>query len=88
MPFERTPKYGVLGRMQDWRRNRYRVKTDPVVVLELALACFALWTSSYALETGHFLVMTYSLFFAAALLYASGATLFQALSEFLVRRRS
>jgi hypothetical protein len=87
VPFERTPKYGVLGRMQDWRNNRYRVRTDPVVFLELALAGFALWTSSFALETGHFVVMTYSMLFAVALVYASGATLYQALSQLLVRRR-
>ena len=87
IPFERTPKYGVLQRKQDWRMNPYRVRTDPVVFMEMALAGLALWTSAFALETRHWLVMTYALLFAVALLYVSGLTLLQAFSQFLVQRQ-
>ena len=81
IPFERTPKYGILQRRQDWRNNRYRVKTDLVVLFELALAGFALWTTSFAWQTNHWLMMTYSLFFAVGLLFTSGFTLMQSLSQ-------
>ena len=81
IPFERTPKYGILDRRQDWRNNRYRVKTDPVVFLELALAGFALWTASFAWQTSHWLIVTYSILFAAGLLFTSGFTLMQSLSQ-------
>ena len=81
IPFERTPKYGILQPRQDWRNNRYRVKTDLVVLFELALAGFALWTTSFAWQTNHWLMMTYSLFFAVGLLFTSGFTLMQSLSQ-------
>jgi ABC-type multidrug transport system permease subunit len=88
IPFERTPKYGILDRRQDWRNKRYRVRTDPLVLLELALAAFTLWTASFAWHTGHWLIMTYSFFFAAGLLFTSGFTLLQALSQNFVARHA
>jgi cellulose synthase/poly-beta-1,6-N-acetylglucosamine synthase-like glycosyltransferase len=81
VPFERTPKYGILHSRQDWRGSRYRVKTNRVVWLELALAGLSLWTASFAWHTGHWLIMAYSFFSAAGLLFTSGFTLAQALSQ-------
>lgn len=75
VPFERTPKYGILRRGQDWRKNHYRARTDPIAWLEAALGGFGLWTSFFALQTGHWLIMTYSLLLAAGLLLSSGFSL-------------
>jgi hypothetical protein len=86
VPFERTPKYGILQRGQDWRVSRYRVQIDAVVLFELLLAAFTLWTAFFGWQTGHWLMMAYSLFFAAGLLFASGFTLMQTLSQLLVHR--
>jgi cellulose synthase/poly-beta-1,6-N-acetylglucosamine synthase-like glycosyltransferase len=81
IPFERTPKYGILRRGQDWRATPYRVKTESVVFLELGLAGFTLLTALLAWEAQHWLMMTYSLLFSTALVFASGFTLTQALSQ-------
>jgi hypothetical protein len=86
IPFERTPKYGILRRGQDWRATRYRVKTESVVFLELGLAGFTLITALLAWEAQHWLMMTYSLLFSTALVFASGFTLAQALSQRLRAR--
>jgi cellulose synthase/poly-beta-1,6-N-acetylglucosamine synthase-like glycosyltransferase len=88
VPFERTPKYGILQRGQDWRGNRYRVQIDSVVLLEILLAAFALWTARFGWQTGHWLMMSYSLFFAAGLLFTSGFTLMQAISQRMASRAS
>ncbi len=86
IPFERTPKYGILDRKQDWRANRYRVEIDWVVLFELLLAAFALWTASFAFQTDHLLMMTYSILFACGLLFMSGFTLAQTFSQRLASR--
>jgi hypothetical protein len=52
IPFERTPKYGILGRRQAWHSNKYGVRTDVTVLFELALAGFTIWTASFAWDTG------------------------------------
>jgi len=88
IPFERTPKYGILDRGQDWRGNRYRVDLDAVVPIELALAALTLWTAAFALQTSHWLIMTYSAFFSFGLLFASGFTLAQAFSQRFAAGRS
>ena len=88
IPFERTPKYGILARGQDWRGNRYRVDLDAVVLIELALAALTLWTAAFALHTSHWLIMIYSAFFSFGLLFASVFTLAQALSQRLASGRS
>ena len=36
--FERTPKFGVRHRREDWRRLRYQLGIDRIVVVEAALA--------------------------------------------------
>ena len=37
-PFERTPKFGVRDRREDWHRLRYQLGMDRIVYVELALA--------------------------------------------------
>ena len=81
IPSERTPKYGILDRGQDWRGSRYRVVLDAVVPIELAFAALTLWTAAFALHTSHWLIMTYSLFASFGLLFASGFTRTQASSQ-------
>lgn len=81
IPFERTPKYGILNHGQEWRADRYRVRIDLVVLFEILLAGFTLWTASLAWQTHHGLVMAYSILFTCGLLFTSGFTLVQTLSK-------
>ena len=36
--FERTPKFGLAGPRRDWRRMRYQLPLDRIVVIEYLLA--------------------------------------------------
>ncbi|GAB4445401.1 MAG: glycosyltransferase family 2 protein [Anaerolineales bacterium] len=80
IPFERTPKYGITRRRQNWSADRYHVNVDWLIVFEIALACLNLWTAFLGWQTAHFLIMIYALLFALGLFFASGFTLLQSLS--------
>lgn len=77
--FERTPKYGIVHRRQGWLHARYNLKLDPLISLELAYACFNLWTSWFALTRGNWVIAFYAALFAAGLFFTSGFTIGQAI---------
>jgi cellulose synthase/poly-beta-1,6-N-acetylglucosamine synthase-like glycosyltransferase len=81
IPFERTPKYGITRRRQNWSAGRYHVRVDLLIVFEIALACLNLWTAFLGWRTDHFLIMIYAMLFALGLFFASGFTLLQSLSR-------
>lgn len=81
IPFERTPKYGITRRRQNWSANRYHVNVDLLIVFEIALACLNLWTAFLGWRADHFLIMIYAMLFAAGLFFVSGFTLLQAVSR-------
>lgn len=80
IPFERTPKFGIVHRAQSWRGNRYSLGLDTLVVFEILLGGFNLFTAWLALQLGYFLMMIYAFFFALGLFYCSGLTLAQSIS--------
>ena len=78
--FERTPKFGIVNRQQEWRGKGYQLNLDPLVYLELAFALFNVLTVVYALTLGNWLIAIYSSLFAAGLLMTSGMTIWQTLT--------
>ncbi len=80
--FERTPKYGITRREQNWDARRYTVKVDMLVIFELVLAVFNLWTVRLAWQSSNWLIMIYALIFSMGLFFTSGFTITQA-----IRRR-
>lgn len=76
--FERTPKYGVTGRSEDWRNRRYQLRLDPIVYLELILAAVNGLTVVLALYLGNWLIALYASIFFVGLLFTSGVTIEQA----------
>lgn len=80
VPFERTPKFGITHRTQNWLGNRYQVKIDYLILFEFFLAFFNLWTAWLAFHSGYFLIMMYAFFFAFGLFFFAGSTLFQSIS--------
>jgi cellulose synthase/poly-beta-1,6-N-acetylglucosamine synthase-like glycosyltransferase len=80
--FERTPKYGITQRQQNWDTRRYFVKVDALVAIELGLAAFNLWTAWLGWQNSNWLIMTYALLFSFGLFFTSGLTIAQA-----IRRR-
>ncbi|OGO33797.1 MAG: hypothetical protein A2W35_12640 [Chloroflexi bacterium RBG_16_57_11] len=78
--FERTPKYGVSARGEDWRQRRYQLRLDPIVYLELILAGINGLTVALALYLGNWLIAFYAAIFVVGLLFTSGVTIEQAVA--------
>ncbi|MBI4786839.1 MAG: glycosyltransferase [Chloroflexi bacterium] len=83
--FERTPKFGIAQRKQDWQGRRYQVNLDRIVFFELAFALFNIGTAALALWLGNFAIGVYTLLFCLGLLFTSGVTIWQTLA---VQRRN
>ena len=80
IPFERTPKFGITSRLQPWRGNRYQIRFDGLVLLEMLLGLFNLWTAWLAWSSAYYVMMIYAFLFALSLFFASGFTLYQSVS--------
>ena len=77
VPFDRTPKYGITQRKQNWDHSRYSSEMDGLIVLEIILSLFNLWTAWTSWHTNHWFIMIYTALFAVGLLFASVVTLLQ-----------
>jgi hypothetical protein len=77
VPIDRTPKYGITQRKQNWDHSRYSIQMDGLIVLEIILSFFNLWTAWVSWQTNHWFIMIYTTLFAVGLLFASGVTLLQ-----------
>jgi cellulose synthase/poly-beta-1,6-N-acetylglucosamine synthase-like glycosyltransferase len=86
--FERTPKFGLIDRSQDWRGKFYQLRLDPLVFIELALALLNLFTVVLAFHLGNYVIGIYSALFTIGLLFTSGITIGQSLALVLHRTRS
>ena len=80
MAFERTPKFGISRRGQDWTRLIYQLKLDPIVFAELGLAVLNTATTLIAFRLGNWVIGVYAALFTAGLLFTSGLTIAQTLS--------
>jgi len=77
--FERTPKFGIIRRSQDWTKSLYQLKLDPIVYLEIAFALVSGLTVSMAIQERNWAIAIYASMFCAGLLYTSGSTIFQSI---------
>jgi cellulose synthase/poly-beta-1,6-N-acetylglucosamine synthase-like glycosyltransferase len=78
--FERTPKFGIARKKQDWLRRRYQLRLDPVVVFEIAFALFNVGTAILAVRAGNLILAGYALMFCFGLLFTSGMTIAQSIA--------
>jgi len=78
--FERTPKFGIAHKGQDWTHRIYQIKLDPLVFLEIGLAGVNALTVTLAVQMGNWVIAFYASLFMAGLLFASGLTIGQAIS--------
>jgi hypothetical protein len=81
--FERTPKFGVMGKKRDWMRLRYQPPVDKIVVLEYAVAALNFYTSYTALSQSVWTVGLYTFIFGLGLALTASWTLAQALGRSL-----
>jgi len=84
--FERTPKYGITQRGQEWRTKGYRVRVDGIVLAELLLALFNLFTVILAIRLQNYLIGFYAGLFAFGLFFIAGFTLVQSLTAAFASR--
>jgi cellulose synthase/poly-beta-1,6-N-acetylglucosamine synthase-like glycosyltransferase len=85
--FERTPKFGISVRTQDWKDKIYQLRLDPLVFLELLMAALNVFTVYLAIHLGNYAIAFYSSLFAMGLLFTSGLTIGQSLSIATMRHK-
>ncbi len=84
--FERTPKFGISARGQDWKRRKYQIGLDPLVFVEIGLALVNSATVLLAISMGNYVIAAYAALFFTGLCFTSGFTIKQTLS--IYRKKS
>jgi len=85
--FERTPKFGIARRGQNWKANLYQLQLDPLVFAELTLAGMNGITAIAGIITGNWVIAIYAFIFGAGLMFVSGMTIAQTISVQLNRQQ-
>ena len=80
--FERTPKFGLSSEQREWRRMRYQLSLDKIVVVEYALATLNYVTSYAAFTHEAWAVGIYTALFGTGL---AGTATFAVLQSFRSR---
>jgi cellulose synthase/poly-beta-1,6-N-acetylglucosamine synthase-like glycosyltransferase len=80
--FERTPKFGISARGQDWKQRKYQIGLDSLVFVELGLALVNLTTILLAISMGNYIIAAYAALFFTGLCFTSGTTLKQTVSVY------
>ncbi|MCP4419151.1 MAG: glycosyltransferase, partial [Chloroflexi bacterium] len=80
--FERTAKFGIEQKGQDWRGQKYQLRFDPIVYPELVLGLYSLWTAWLAAMLHSWGIVIYALLFGTGLIFAAVATIWQTLGVY------
>jgi len=80
--FERTAKFGLEEKGQDWRRQKYQLRFDPIVYPELALGVYSLWTAWLAVSLESWGIVFYAFLFGIGLIFAAATTIWQTISVY------
>jgi cellulose synthase/poly-beta-1,6-N-acetylglucosamine synthase-like glycosyltransferase len=84
--FERTAKFGIEQRSQDWTERRYQLRFDPIVYLELALGIYSLMTVWLVVNLQSWGVAFFALLFGSGLIFAAGVTIVQTTAVYRSRK--
>jgi hypothetical protein len=85
--FERTAKFGIEQQKQDWTKQRYQLRFDRIVYLELALGVYSLMTTWLAITLNTWGIAFFSLLFGTGLLFAAVATIAQTTAVYRSRKK-
>lgn len=80
--FERTPKFGISQREQQWQTRRYQLRVDAIVWLEIGLALLNAWTTWHAAQVQNYAIAAYSALFCLGLLFTSGLSITQGIAVY------
>jgi hypothetical protein len=83
--FERTPKYGISRASDSWDGKRYTLGVDPLLALELLLACFSFGTMAYAAAIRSWGSCLYIGYLLTGLLFVIGVSFYQLSAPILPR---
>jgi len=78
--FERTPKFGIVNRKENWTRRRYQLRMDPIVFFEIVFALVNVMTCLLAVHLQNWAIAFFALLFSIGLLFTSGLTIAQTLA--------
>jgi hypothetical protein len=75
--FVRTPKHGIMGKLESWSSKKYRGARSLTPFIELALSGYFAVTMWVALDHRHYLSMPFLGLFLCGYGYVGGASLWQ-----------
>ncbi|MCP4356404.1 MAG: glycosyltransferase [Chloroflexi bacterium] len=84
--FERTAKFGIEEQKQDWTRQRYQLRFDPIVIVELLLGSFSLCAAWLAVRLASWGIVAYALLFGAGLILVASVTITQTMAVYRSRK--
>jgi len=84
--FERTPKYGIERKQQDWMRRRYQLRLDPIVFAELAFAVWNAETAWLSIRLSNWIIAFYAALFCVGLLFVAGLSVVQTFAVLRTRQ--
>ena len=84
--FERTAKFGIKQRQQDWTQQRYQLRFDPIVYPELILGAFSLFTVWLAVSLESWGIVLWALMFGSGLIFVASVTIRQTTAVYRSRK--
>jgi cellulose synthase/poly-beta-1,6-N-acetylglucosamine synthase-like glycosyltransferase len=87
-PFNRTPKYAILSRSDNWRGKVYHVPATAWPLAELSLAVYALITMVYAFLFGHYLAIPFMMLYLVGAGYVGAMSIRSAFDRVREARRA
>jgi cellulose synthase/poly-beta-1,6-N-acetylglucosamine synthase-like glycosyltransferase len=84
--FERTAKFGIEQRKQDWTQQRYQLRFDSIVYPELLLGLYSLFAVWLAAGLGSWGIVVYALLFGSGLILVALVTIRQTTVVYRSRR--
>jgi cellulose synthase/poly-beta-1,6-N-acetylglucosamine synthase-like glycosyltransferase len=79
--FERTPKFGLVGKRGIMTKRNYRLGLTPIVYFEITFAIFNLATVILAIMNRSWIIAFYATFFMIGLFYSASSSVTQAVAS-------
>ncbi|GBC71115.1 Beta-monoglucosyldiacylglycerol synthase [Candidatus Calditenuaceae archaeon HR02] len=77
LEFERTPKFGIVGKKGDWRASSYALLNEPNIVFDIAMGVYSLYASLYCFYTRAFYFLPLTILYSSSLFYTVFASIIQ-----------
>ena len=75
--FVRTPKHGLVSKLESWSAKKYRAAKDVTPYIELAFAAYFCAAMAVAIKGGHYVSMPFLAMFLVGFLYVGWLSVYQ-----------